>query len=120
MHRLALGAAVTSRWGAVGGSSGEACRSAAPPTAPLPSRRVAASRGQCRWCGGGAACIVASSPSGRDTAAVGFALASAAVGLALAATAAGPVLVASSPSGRGTAAAAVGFALAAASGCSAT
>ena len=23
------------------------------PTAPLPSRRVAASRGQCRWCGGG-------------------------------------------------------------------
>ena len=34
-------------------SNDEACRSAALPTAPLPSRRVAASRGQCRWCGGG-------------------------------------------------------------------
>ena len=32
---------------------GEKCRSASPPTAPLPSRRVAASRGQYRWCGGG-------------------------------------------------------------------
>ncbi|EOD22587.1 hypothetical protein EMIHUDRAFT_240184 [Emiliania huxleyi CCMP1516] len=31
----------------------DACRSAALPTAPLPSRRVAASRGQYRWCGGG-------------------------------------------------------------------
>ena len=50
---------------------------AVPSTAPLPSRRVEASRGRCRWCGGGAACIVASSPSGRDTAAVGFALAAA-------------------------------------------
>ncbi|EOD30680.1 cytochrome C peroxidase [Emiliania huxleyi CCMP1516] len=56
-HRLAPGAAVTSRSGAVGGSSAEACRSAAPPTAPLPSRRVEASRGRCRWCGGGAAFI---------------------------------------------------------------
>ena len=36
-HRQALGTAVTSRRGAVGGSSGEACRSAAPSTAPLPS-----------------------------------------------------------------------------------
>ncbi|EOD17736.1 hypothetical protein EMIHUDRAFT_436247, partial [Emiliania huxleyi CCMP1516] len=55
-HRLAPGAAVTSRSGAVGGSSAEASRSAAPPTAPLPSRRVEASRGRCRWCrwcGGG-------------------------------------------------------------------
>ena len=52
-HRPAPGAAVTSRRGAVGGSSAEACRSAAPPIAPLPSRRVAASRGQYRWCGGG-------------------------------------------------------------------
>ena len=34
-------------------SNDDACRSAAPPIAPLPSRRVAASRGQCRWCGGG-------------------------------------------------------------------
>ena len=48
-HRPAPGAAVTSRRGAVGGSSGEACHSASPPTAPLPSRRVATSRGQCRW-----------------------------------------------------------------------
>ena len=52
-HRLAPGAAVTSRSGAVGGSSAEASCSAAPPTAPLPSRRVEASRGRCRWCGGG-------------------------------------------------------------------
>ena len=28
-------------------------RASAPPIAPLPSRRVAASRGQYRWCGGG-------------------------------------------------------------------
>ena len=34
-------------------SNDDACRSAAPPIAPLPSRRVAASRGQYRWCGGG-------------------------------------------------------------------
>ena len=34
-------------------SNDDACRSAALPTAPLPSRRVAASRGQYRWCGGG-------------------------------------------------------------------
>ena len=53
-HRPAPGAAVTSKRGGTWCcSNDDACRSAAPPIAPLPSRRVAASRGQCRWCGGG-------------------------------------------------------------------